>query len=427
MANCCTLDILNSSCTLLLRRDWGERPPQDYLLQFSTAIKEAGELHLAPTFALQSGEHAFFHVRHRDLIFLCTCQTDANPALIFKFIHSLVELLRHYFGQLEEESIRDNFVLIYELLDETMDYGFPQFTEGHVLQQFITLDAQRLDLAQAPPTVTSALSWRSEGVCYAKNEIFLDLTEKCSLNVNSFGEVTRSSLQGAVQMKCQLSGMPECTLGLNAAFSPQYSGREGFDSSSSMEDVKFHHCVKLHEFATDRNIAFVPPDGLSELMTYRMSSGVPPLVWVEAKRSLIGGTKVKYSVKLSTLFKDRFAAQHINLLIPVESDATKPEIQCKLGEVVYKPELESISWRLKNITGGKNVELVLLLSVPTVKSDSSRASHKHVEVDFNIPYYTPSGTQVRYLKVAEKSGYSALPWVRYITCATDYTFKIIER
>ena len=105
MANCCTLDILNSSCTLLLRRDWGERPPQDYLLQFSTAIKEAGELHLAPTFALQSGEHAFFHVRHRDLIFLCTCQTDANPALIFKFIHSLVELLRHYFGQLEEESI----------------------------------------------------------------------------------------------------------------------------------------------------------------------------------------------------------------------------------------------------------------------------------------------------------------------------------
>jgi len=228
-------------------------------------------------------------------------------------------------------------------------------------------------------------------------------------------------------MKCQLSGMPECTLGLNAAFSPQYSGREGFDSSSSMEDVKFHHCVKLHEFATHRNIAFVPPDGLSELMTYRMSSGVAPLVWVEAKRSLIGGTKVKYSVKLSTLFKDRFAAQHINLLIPVESDATKPEIQCKLGEVVYKPELESISWRLKNITGGKNVELILLLSVPTVKSDSSSASHKHVEVDFNIPYYTPSGTQVRYLKVAEKSGYSALPWVRYITCATDYTFKIIER
>jgi len=30
------------------------------------------------------------------------------------------QILREYFGELEEESIRDNFVLIYELLDEVM-------------------------------------------------------------------------------------------------------------------------------------------------------------------------------------------------------------------------------------------------------------------------------------------------------------------
>ena len=31
----------------------------------------------------------------------------------------------NYFKELEEESIRDNFVVIYELLDEMMDNGFP--------------------------------------------------------------------------------------------------------------------------------------------------------------------------------------------------------------------------------------------------------------------------------------------------------------
>jgi len=31
-----------------------------------------------------------------------------------------------YFKELEEESIRDNFVIIYELLDELMDFGYPQ-------------------------------------------------------------------------------------------------------------------------------------------------------------------------------------------------------------------------------------------------------------------------------------------------------------
>jgi len=35
-------------------------------------------------------------------------------------------LLQEYFRELEEESIRDNFVVIYELLDEMMDFGYPQ-------------------------------------------------------------------------------------------------------------------------------------------------------------------------------------------------------------------------------------------------------------------------------------------------------------
>jgi len=30
-----------------------------------------------------------------------------------------------YFKELEEESVRDNFVAIYELLDEMMDNGYP--------------------------------------------------------------------------------------------------------------------------------------------------------------------------------------------------------------------------------------------------------------------------------------------------------------
>lgn len=48
-----------------------------------------------------------------------------------------------YFKELEEESIRDNFVLIYELLDELMDFGYPQTTETKILQEFITQKVRR--------------------------------------------------------------------------------------------------------------------------------------------------------------------------------------------------------------------------------------------------------------------------------------------
>lgn len=35
---------------------------------------------------------------------------------------------------MEEESIRDNFVIIYELMDEMMDFGYPQTTDTKLLQ-----------------------------------------------------------------------------------------------------------------------------------------------------------------------------------------------------------------------------------------------------------------------------------------------------
>lgn len=39
----------------------------------------------------------------------------------------MVNLFKSYFGgEFSEQSIKNNFVLIYELLDETLDYGYPQ-------------------------------------------------------------------------------------------------------------------------------------------------------------------------------------------------------------------------------------------------------------------------------------------------------------
>lgn len=40
-------------------------------------------------------------------------------------------------SDVEEESVRDNFVIIYELLDEMMDFGFPQTTESKILQEWV--------------------------------------------------------------------------------------------------------------------------------------------------------------------------------------------------------------------------------------------------------------------------------------------------
>ena len=52
--------------------------------------------------------------------------------------------------------------------------------------------------------------------------------------------------------------------------------------SIELEDVKFHQCVRLSKFESDRTISFIPPDGDFELMSYRISTPIRPLVWAEA-------------------------------------------------------------------------------------------------------------------------------------------------
>lgn len=42
--------------------------------------------------------------------------------------------MTEYFKEIEEESIRDIFVVIYELLDELIDFGNPQTTDSKILQ-----------------------------------------------------------------------------------------------------------------------------------------------------------------------------------------------------------------------------------------------------------------------------------------------------
>ena len=91
-----------------------------------------------------------------------------------------------------------------------------QVTDSKILQEYITQEGHKLEIAPKPPmAVTNAVSWRSEGLKYRKNEVFLDVVESVNLLVSASGNVLRSEIVGAIKMRVYLSGMPELRLGLN--------------------------------------------------------------------------------------------------------------------------------------------------------------------------------------------------------------------
>lgn len=223
---------------------------------------------------LQSVDGTFAYVKTNNLYLVSVTRKNANIALIFVFLHKIAAVFTEYFKELEEESIRDNFVVIYELLDELLDFGYPQTTDSKILQEFITQEGHKLEIQpRIPLAVTNAVSWRSEGIKYRKNEVFLDVIESVNLLANANGNVLRSEIVGAIKMRVYLSGMPELRLGLNDKVLFESTGR-GKSKSVELEDVKFHQCVRLSRFENDRTISFIPPDGEFELMSYRLNTHV---------------------------------------------------------------------------------------------------------------------------------------------------------
>jgi AP-1 complex subunit mu len=285
-----------------------------------------------------------------------------------------------------------------------------------------------MEAAPRPPiALTNAVSWRSEGIKHRKNEIFLDVIEKLNLLVSSNGTVLHSEIIGSIQMKSFLSGMPELKLGLNDKLMFEATGRSTTRVKSvELEDIKFHQCVRLARFENDRTISFIPPDGEFELMSYRLSTQVKPLIWVEAVVEPHSHSRIEFMIKAKSQFKARSVANNVEIIIPVPRDVDTPSFKASLGTVVYYPDRDAIVWTIKQFSGAKEYLMRAHFGLPSVSADeTARENWKApIEVKFEIPYFTVSGLQVRYLKIIEKSGYQALPWVRYITMNGNYQLRM---
>ncbi|GAB2269794.1 AP-1 complex subunit mu-2 [Dionaea muscipula] len=368
----------------------------------------------------------YIFVQHKNLYLMTASRQNCNAASLLLFLHRVIQVFKHYFEELEEESLRDNFVVVYELLDEMMDFGYPQYTEAKILSEFIKTDAYRMEVAQRPPmAVTNAVSWRSDGIQYKRNEVFLDVIESVNILVNSNGQIIRSDVIGALKMRTQLSGMPECKLGLNDRVLLEAEGQTARGKAVDLEDIKFHQCVRLARFENDRTISFIPPDGSFDLMTYRLSTQVRPLIWVEAQVEKYSRSRIEIMVKARSQFKERSYATNVEIDLPVPSDATNPNIRTSMGSAAYTPEKDAIVWKIRSFPGNKEYLLRAEFKLPSVTAEDGAPEKKvPVHVKFEMPYFTVSGIQVRYLKIIEKSGYTALPWVRYITMAGEYEIRL---
>lgn len=429
--------LINDKGQQLVGRDFrGDINIKQVVEAFMNRVRDEEEQHtLKPVFQIDGVSYIW--LKYNALYVLSVSNINADASMILAFLHELLKVFHGYFGRVVEESIRDNFVTIHELLDEMIDFGYPQVSNTKLLQEFIKTEHHKMDIVKSrPPPELTKNTGRPAGIVYAKNECFIDVVEKVNLLVNSNGTLLSSTIEGSVRVKAFLSGMPDVRIGLNDRVHFGSSRRPDEDEeefrrrknqSIDLEDVTFHQCVSLRDFEKDKSISFVPPDGSFELMSYRINTRVKPLLWIEARVQQFAGSRIEITVKARAQFKPRSVAHNVRILIPVPEDAHSPKFRSSIGRVKYAPEGNCCVWTVAAFQGGKeylmHAHFGVSRQISTQQEEEDSQSRPPIQVKFEIPYFSISGMQIKYLKISERSGYTALPWVRYITTSGDYSIR----
>ena len=108
--------ILDVKGKVIISRNYRGDVPMNCVERFATHVLEADEADERPVWI----EHGttYVYIKYNNLYIMAVTERNSNAAMLLLFLYRLVEVFKDYFKELEEESIRDNFVITYELLEK---------------------------------------------------------------------------------------------------------------------------------------------------------------------------------------------------------------------------------------------------------------------------------------------------------------------
>ncbi|URE48814.1 Adaptor complexes medium subunit family [Musa troglodytarum] len=415
-------------------------------------------------------------------------EEEEAPPVFVELLQRIARVTKDYLGVLNEDSLRKNFVLVYELLDEVIDFGYPQTTSTEVLKSYVFNEPIVIDSARVPPLGPASMfmqgTKKMPGTAITKSvivtepggrkreEIFVDIIEKISVTFSSSvninmeqGYILTSEIDGTIQMKSYLTGSPEIRLALNEDLSI------GRNSSSVYGENKPSLLAADYIVALFSLKLQIPPDGEFAAMNYRMTQEFKPPFRVNPLIEEAGQLKAEVIIKIHADFAPSVTANTITVQMPVPTYTARVSFELESGAVGqtadFKEGAKRLEWCLKKagfssmcfrfilfvllfyklyqfynisilfvrifislrkmlqIVGGSEHTLRAKLTFSQESHGNIAREAGPINMNFTIPMYNASKLQVRYLHIAKKSpSYNPYRWVRYVTQSNSYVARL---
>jgi AP-4 complex subunit mu-1 len=388
----------------------------------------------------------YLYVKKNTLYFVFVTRDNVSPNYTIELLIRITKVIKDYCGVLSEESVRTNFVLIYELIDEILDFGYVQGTSSEHLKNFVytepivlapTAKSKTDSKTIASSAVDKPIQMKGGKKGEKRNEIFVDIFERINITFNANGFVLNSSIDGTIQMKSYLAGNPELKLALNEDLiigRTNTSARRGVNIGAGefgnveIDDCNFHECVKLTDFDSSRILSFVPPDGEFTLMNYRVTGEFRAPFRIAPYFEFVSPYKVELIVKIRGDIPDQNYASSFVVSIPMPKGTSG--VSCDVGgapghTTEYDQTQRLVLWKIKKFNGNTEQACTCRIALSSPHTATVRKEIGPINLAFEIPMFNPSGLQVRYLRILEGSKtYNPYRWVRFVTRSQSYVCRL---
>jgi AP-4 complex subunit mu-1 len=379
----------------------------------------------------------FIYVKTEDLYIAISTLDNASPNYYLEVLDRLMKVVKDHIGDLTEETIRKNFVLIYEIIDEMIDFGYPQLSDTEQVKQFVftepVVELKNINTIKEifnKNTKSNESAKKSITVtndAKSKNEIFVDIIEKVTCLFSRNGTILSSGIDGCIKMKSYLKNSPELRIVLSDEI---LVGKTSY-GAGRMELSGYNFCqgVRAKDFESQRTLYIVPPEGEFILMNYRINNEfAPPFrLYTIVEES---DYKLELRIKLMANFSSNTKAGNIKITFnaPKETQSVYFNVPKQFKEthkVDYNQNEHICTWKIPTMMGGSENTLDVKFTLQVNKPNLFRKELGPIAMAFEIPNFNISHMQIKELKVmANDAKYNAMRWVRMFTKAKSYVTRI---
>lgn len=414
-----SLFFINPSGDVFMEKHWKSVVSKSICDYFFDAQGKASDGSVPPVIA--TPHHFLICANRNNIDLVAVTLSEVPPLFVVEFLHRVFDTLSDYFGECTESNVKENCVVVYELLDEMLDNGFPLATESNILKELIkppnilrTVVNQvtgKTNVSDTLPTgQLSNVPWRRSGVKYTNNEAYFDVIEEVDAIIDKSGATVQSEIHGYIDCVVKLSGMPDLSM--------------SFMNPRMFDDTSFHPCVRFKRWESERILSFIPPDGNFRLMSYLIGSQSTVAIPINLRHNLTfsaNGTG-KLDITISPRQTMGRTLESVKVEIPMPKSVLNCTLTVSQGKYAFDPVSKVLSWdvgKMEAQRASPNMRGTLTLQ----STASIPESNPTISVGFVISQMAISGLKVSRLDLFGEK-YKPFKGVKYMTKAGRFQVRM---